>query len=227
MYTLRRPPLAPAPAARPAAALLSLALLFGGCATKDTPSMLIALPDPPMPSPLEPSAALARSAGPTLIVGRVELPEYWQSRSVRYRGTGASVEAWPDTYWAERVEIGVSRHMAIEMGRAAQDWLVCDGACEPPAGATWRLKVILPQLEYRRAERRLDASANWTLLPLPAALHLGHAVVRGQQSFSVKADADSPHAQAEALTALTRQIAAAIAGQLPSPTRVRALPLRP
>lgn len=200
----------------PAGLVLGLALLSAGCATKDTPSVLIALPAPALQVGTKPVAAPSSRPGPTLIVGRLELPEYWQSRAVRFRGDGATIGTWPDTYWAERVEIGVSRHLAIEMGQAAQEWVVCDGSCEPPAGAAWRLKVVLPQLDYRRADRRLDASASWMLLPLPAASHLGHAMLRGQHVLSVPAGADSAQAQAEAVSQMIRELARVIAQQLPS-----------
>ncbi|RZL11543.1 MAG: hypothetical protein EOP40_02160 [Rubrivivax sp.] len=200
----------------------SLALLMiTACATKEAPSVLLALPSPSIAQGDDEPSRQLLPGSPTLIVGRLELPEYWQARSVRYRSDGVTVNTWPDTYWAERVEIGVSRHLTIEMGQAARGWLVCDSACEPPPSATWRLKVVLPTLDYHRDERRLVGTATWTLLPLPGTARLGHAVMRGQQSLTIQAEADTPQAQAQAMSRLVHELAGRIAIQLPEAASVR------
>ena len=209
-------------------AAASLAVLMSACATKDAPSVLLALPSPAIAQGGDTPSRQLLPGSPTLIVGRLELPEYWQARSVRYRSDGVTVSTWPDTYWAERVEIGVSRHLTIEMGQAANGWLVCDSACEPPPSAAWRLKVVMPTLDYHRDEQRLVGTATWTLLPLPGTARLGHAVMRGQQSLDIKADADTPQAQAQAMSRLVHELASHIAAQLPSADAVRVpVPLPP
>lgn len=202
-------------------AVASLALLMSACATKDAPSVLLALPSPAIHQGDDAPSRQLRPGSPTLIVGRLELPEYWQARSVRYRSDGVTVSTWPDTYWAERVEIGVSRHLTIEMGQAASGWLVCDSACEPPPSASWRLKVVMPTLDYHRQEQRLVGTATWTLLPLPGTARLGHPVTRGQHALDIKADADTPQAQAQAMSRLVHELAGRIAAQLPSADSVR------
>lgn len=201
--------------ARAALMSVSLAVLLHGCASKESPSTLLALPSPSSVD-LPAQKTVAQGAAPLLLVGRLDIPEYWQSRSVRYRSDGITVMPWPDTYWAERVEVGLSRNFALEMERAAGRWQVCSSGCE--LGATtpaWRLKVVLPSMDYRRDARKLEATAHWTLIPLPTATRTGAQIVQGQLQLDVQAEGDTPQAQAQAMGALTRELATRIANELP------------
>lgn len=201
---------------------LGVASWFAGCASKEAPSLLVALPSPAIS---DQSQAPLPAGSPVLMIGRLELPEYWQSRSVRYRSDGVTVSPWPDTYWAERVEVGMSRNFAIDMGQAARGWLVCDSACEPGhQSPAWRLKVVLPSMDYDRAQRRLSATASWTLIPLPSAIRASGVTWRGQHQLEVRASADTPQAQAQAMSELTRALAQHIAQKLPAPPASAVVP---
>ena len=68
---------------------------------------------------------------------------------------------------------------------------------------------------------RMVGTATWTLLPLPGTARLGHPVMRGQQTLDIKADADTPQAQAQAMSRLVHELAGRIATQLPAADSVR------
>ena len=185
------------------------ALLAGwlaGCASPASAPVLLTLPPGPAAAP--PAAAASAPPGSVgqLAVRRVNVAEYLVARRVRYRSDASTLAEWPNTYWAERIEIGVSREFVAALRRQLPGWTLCDTACgDQPA--TLSLQVDLMPLDYLRASRTLNAGARLTLSDGAAA-----RVLRSEAaSYTLTASADTPQAQAQAITELIDRVAAAAA----------------
>lgn len=145
----------------PLAALTVLTALMAGCASGPPPQHLLALPTPSLP---QTAASTTQADARWLQVGRLDIPEYWQSRAVRYR-EGSELKSWDDTVWAERVEVGLTRNLSIELEHALPaPWRLCPLRCEGASRHPVRLLVSLSPMDYDRATQRLTAWAQWTLL---------------------------------------------------------------
>lgn len=183
------------------ATLGALALTLAGCASAP-PSILLSLPAASSP----PTGAAVRTvdlAMPVLAVGRLELPEYLVSRRVRYKIDASTVGEWPETYWAERVEVGISREFNAALQQQLPGWRICDANCTPQGAAT-ALQVAVVQLDYVRSERRLVGKVRLTLEDTSVA----HTVLRGEErAYQVAASGDTAQAQARAMTELLQQVA--------------------
>lgn len=181
------------------AAVVTLTVL-AGCASAP-PSVLLSLP-----AAKATSAAPVRTVTPSmqvLAVGRIEVPEYLVSRRVRYKIDSSTVGEWPETYWAERIEIGISRQFNAALQKRLPDWRVCDANCTPQ-GATIALQVAIVQLDYLRSEKRLVGKVRLHLEDTGAA----HQVLRGEErDYQVIATGDTAQAQAQGLTDLMGMIA--------------------
>lgn len=169
-------------AARAAApALAALITLMTGCAAPPTRwlalPMLPGVPDAAVPTghgapgqqPAdEPGRAATQAIGQaispaaqrTLSVRRVVLPEYLQATGVRYRTDGALLDEWPDTLWAERLEVAASRRLADALRRELPGWMICEGVC-PGAALGPAVLVEFSALDYLRPQRRLEAQVRW------------------------------------------------------------------
>ena len=87
----------------------ALSVLLAGCAASPSPTPVL-LSLPPAVTAAAPVAVPAASTSPALLaIRRVGIPEYLVARRVRYRADASTLAEWPNTYWAERIEIGVSR----------------------------------------------------------------------------------------------------------------------
>ena len=142
--------------------LLAVLALLGGCASAP-PTHWLSLPLP-SPSPVgsavqtvDPSAS-----APVLIVRRVGIPEYLQTTKVRYRKADSELGEWPDTAWAERLEIGLTDHLVMRLRLALPGWTVCERACPTQASSTV-LNVDFAPLDYVRSVGQLQADAHWLL----------------------------------------------------------------
>ena len=195
---------------------LAATVLLAACASRPAPPQrLLALPTPELP------AMAATEAGGTparlLQLGRLEIPEYWQSRAVRYRLGPQDVRAWEDTVWAERVEVGLTRNLTVELSRRLPPgWQLCaTQSCGQPGLRPARLLVSLSPMDYDRGTRTLSTWAHWTLADAD-----GTALRQGARTLNVPArpeDGDTPAAQAQALAMLAREVAALIGTSLPAP----------
>ncbi len=193
---------------KPWLATVTLAALLTACAAAPPRPVLLTLP--PAGSPLSASAApLPASAAstPLLAVRRVVIPEYLVSRRVRYRADASTLAEWPNTYWAERIEIGVSREFVSALRQQLPGWSVCDANCgdQRPALA---LQVELVPLDYLRGERMLQSRARLTL----SAGGAPPEVLRTEEmTYQVPGDADTAQGQAQAMAKLIGQVSAAAA----------------
>lgn len=194
---------------RPRRALLAAcaALVLAGCASPPPPAVLLTLPPAALPGAEAPPPAAAAAAPRVLALRRVDVPEYLASRRVRYRADASTLAEWPDTVWAERVEIAVSREFGAALQQALLGWRVCDAPCTEQAPAL-AAQVALTRLDFLRAEQRLLATARlavWTTERVPRLLR------SDDRGYVIPAAAATPQAQAEATTLLLRRVAADLA----------------
>lgn len=189
----------------------ALVMMLAGCASAPAP-VLLTLP-PAVAAPVATVSATPASVR-VLAVSRPEIPEYLVARRVRYQAETSTLGEWPDTFWAERIEIGVAREFAAALRERLPGWRLCEASCseQSPAAA---LQVALTRMDYVRSERRLKATVRinlWSTQRVPRLLH-------GREfSVDIPGDADTPQSQARASTELLRRIAAEAA------TAVAALP---
>lgn len=185
-----------------ALALAAAAAWLTGCASApERAPTLLTLPGAP-------AIATAPSAAPplegaTLAVARLEIPEYLVSRRVRYRTDGSTLAEWPDTFWAERIEVGLAREFTSGLRARLPGWRICEAQCSewaPLAG----LRVVIDRMDYSRAQRQLTASARLMVASMGAA---PRAVNSQRLDYELASDADTPQAQAQAYAALLDRLA--------------------
>jgi uncharacterized lipoprotein YmbA len=185
------------------AAPLLVAGLLAACASPSPAPLLLTLP----PTAASAPAAAAAASAPVLVVRRVNIPEYLVARRVRYRADASVLAEWPNTFWAERVEIAVSREFVSALRRQLPDWTVCDMGCGDTLPAL-SLQLDLVPMDYLRSTRHLQAGAR-------VVLSTGTTPPRELKtlalSYDLPAGADTPQAHAQALGELIRQVAAAVA----------------
>jgi len=181
------------------AALLgaSCAGFLSGCASAPPARVLLALPTGAAPA----NATAGASSGPMLAVRRVSVPEYLETRRVRYRADDTTLSEWPNTFWAERFEISVTRELVAALRRGLPGWSVCEVTC-PDQPPNLSLQVDLAPLDFMRASRRLELRARVTVSGAPSTT----AQMR-ELAVEIVAGADTPHAHAQAVTDALRALA--------------------
>ena len=191
----------------PRAALFLVPLLLAACASPTPAPVLLTLP----PAQAAVAAAPAAPASaPLVAVHRVNIPEYFVARRVRYRADPATLAEWPNTYWAERIEIGVTREFVASLRQQLPGWPLCDANCADQH-ATLSLQVDLAPMDYLRGSQRLQGHARVTVsgVGVPAVVHATR-----EADYDIPATGDSPQAQAQAISALLQKVAADAAGAL-------------
>ena len=190
----------------------AVAMMLAGCvSTPTTAPVLLTLP-PAINTASAPAAPPA--SAPLLGVRRVMVPEYLQARRVRYRADASTLAEWPNTFWAERFEIGVSREFIAALRQQLPGWQLCEAGCADQQPA-FSLQVELIPMDYVRSDKRLQGRARLVL----SSTSVPARELKSQElAFEVPAGADTPQAQAQAITELLRQAAQAAA------RLVRALP---
>jgi len=179
----------------------ALAATLMACASAPPP-VLLTLP------PARSSAAAAMPATPAtprvLAVSRPEVPEYLMARRVRYRAETSTLGEWPDTFWAERIEIGVAREFNAALRERLPGWRICEANCSEQAPAA-SLHVVLTRMDYVRGERRLKAGGRislWSTERVPRLLQAS------EFGYEIAGDSDSPQSQARTVTELLQRVAA-------------------
>jgi uncharacterized lipoprotein YmbA len=195
----------------PARSTLLVAAMLVGCAHAPT-RVLIALPPADAPAPAAEVRAVA-SLPHVLLVRRLVIPEYMAAPKVRYWSGPATLAEWPDTYWAERVEIGMAREFVAALQRRLPGWTVCDASCgDTPVDLT--LKVELQRLDMVRREQTLSGSAR-AAFSGPQAATSAVSTLAISRSLSVALPADTPQGQARAMSDLLGQLADATVAAIP------------
>ena len=196
---------------------VALVVLVAACASPSPAPVLLTLPPAAgamvaaaaaaSAPALAPATTTATAPAPLLAVRRVSIPEYLIARRVRYRADPATLAEWPNTYWAERIEIGVSREFVSALRQQLPGWSLCETNCgdEVPALS---LQVDLAPMDYLRSARKLQARARITLSDggVPAKV-----LATKEMGIEVASGADTAQAHAQAITSLIQQAAAAVA----------------
>ena len=188
------------------------AALSAGCASDPVPApVLLTLPSTnPGAATANGADAAASTAGanqPLLAVRRIAIPEYLVARRVRYRADPSTLAEWPNTFWAERIEIGVSREFLSALRSQLPGWSLCENTCgdRTPALA---LQVEMVPMDYVRSAQRLQARARVVV----SSTGSSPRVLQTQEwSYELPASADTAQGQAQAVAELIRQVAAATA----------------
>ena len=193
---------------------LPAAALLCGCAISPTPPpVLLTMPSmlsAPTVATSIPGAQGSPATGlpgtaPLLAIRRVDIPEYMVARRVRYRTDASTLAEWPNTYWAERIEIGVSRAFGAALRQELPGWALCDTTCGDQR-PTLALQVEFSPMDYLRSARQLQARARITI----SSTDTSPRVLRTEDlSFELTADADTPQAQSQAIASLIQKVAAA------------------
>lgn len=143
--------------------------MLAACGSKP-PRQWIALPlpaaEPPAstsPTASMPGQGLAYDVTPVLVVRRLNVPEYMQTSSVRYRQSDSVLAEWPDVRWADRLEVGMTEHLVMRLRSRLPGWVVCDRQC-PMAASAITLTVDLSPMDYVRSARELRTEARWTFV---------------------------------------------------------------
>ena len=145
--------------------------LLAACASPTPAPVLLTLPPAaPAPSVAAAPSAVAASA-PLLAVRRVNIPEYLVARRVRYRADAATLAEWPNTYWAERIEIGVSREFVSALRQQLPGWAICETNCGDHVPAM-TLQLNLVPMDFVRGTQQLQAHARLTLSDGGATAHV-------------------------------------------------------
>jgi uncharacterized lipoprotein YmbA len=181
-----------------------LVALLAACASPSPAPVLLTLPPAVQaPNPAAAPSTMPASA-PLLAVRRVSIPEYLVARRVRYRADAATLAEWPNTYWAERIEIGVSREFVSALRQQLPGRAICEANCGDQVPAM-TLQLDLVPMDFVRGARQLQAQARLTLSDGGAAARVLRVEER---SYTLAADADTAQAQAQAIATLIQQVAA-------------------
>lgn len=204
--------------ALPKVACVALCVALVGCASAPQERRWLSLPldaPPSAAAPTSPSVssvagASAARATPQIRLQRVQIPEYLQSNRVRFRDSAATLAEWPGVRWAERLEIGLTRHLGLQLAGLGQaGWICADPCSTVPAGGSLQLNYVM--LDHDRPAARLHALAQWTLIPPPGS---ASAPRQGQRRWSEAVLEDTPAGQAAAMARVNAAIARDIAQQL-------------
>ena len=183
---------------------LLLAGLLAACASPSPAPLLLTLP--PSVVPLAGAVPAAAASAPLLAVRRVNIPEYLVARRVRYRAEASLLGEWPNTFWAERIEIGVSREFVSALRQQLPGWALCDTNCGD-AVPVLSVQVDLVPMDFVRSAGRLQARARIVLSTgtLPA-----RELKTLESSHDLPAGGDTAQAHAKAISELIRQVAQAV-----------------
>lgn len=173
---------------------------LAACASMPAPVVLTL---PPAASGSASSATAPANATRVLSLSRPEIPEYLATRRVRYRVDTSTLAEWPNTYWAERLEIGVLREFSSALRERLPGWRLCEVRCgeQSPAAS---LQVRLNRMDYLRNQRRLQASVHFTLWSVERSPRLLHSEAH---SYDISGDGDTAQSQARAISELLRRVA--------------------
>lgn len=189
-------------------------LTLGGCAGAPAVRWL-SLPLP-AEAQARPASVPAAWAGQVLTVRRVRIPEYLQADKVRYRLADSVLGEWPHTAWADRLEVGLTDHLAMRLRLALPGWTVCERSC-PVSPSSPVLSVDMAPLDHLRAIGQLRAEVRWQL-DTPVATgskpRQAGAVVKGAVVLMIPVHPDSAEGQAAALGQVLDRLAQDIAGGL-------------
>ena len=195
----------------PRFAPLALAAMLAACASPSPAPELLTLPPVVMPTGAAPAAASAPPAAANLIaVRRIAIPEYLVARRVRYRSDAATLAEWPNTYWAERIEIGVSREFASALRQQLPGWTMCDTTCGDHVPAL-ALQVNMVPMDYLRSGQKLQAHARITL---SGAGTPAKVLATRDLAVDIASTADTAQGHAQTISTLIEKVGAEAAAMV-------------
>ncbi len=225
---------------KPLALVLALSATLAGCGSRP-PTHWLALPWPggaaqaapstasaqPMGRQGDPAETLGISGRPVLAVRRIDVPEYLQSGSVRYRQSNSLLAEWPDVRWADRLEVALTDHLVARLRERLPGWTVCERHCPLDPGML-TLNVAFAPMDYVRPARQLQAQARWQFSQRdrrsPAAGKADIAQARpdvptritraGAKAYALPVGRDDPSGHAAALAGLLDELAAQLTSEL-------------
>jgi uncharacterized lipoprotein YmbA len=148
-------------------------------------------------------------------VRRVAIPEYLVARRVRYRADAATLAEWPNTYWAERIEIGVSREFVSALRQQLPGWAMCDTNCGDQVPALG-VQVNLVPMDYVRGAQKLQARARITI---SGAGTTAKVLDTKELSVEIASNADTAQGHAQAIATLIEKVAAEAAPMIRNASR--------
>lgn len=178
--------------------------LLGACASPSPAPVLLTLPPALGVASANAVPSAPAESMPLLAVRRVGIPEYLVARRVRYRADAATLAEWPNTYWAERIEIGVSREFVSALRRQLPGWAICEAGCGDRQPAL-TLQVNLAPMDFVRSAHQLQARARITV----GGAGVPDKVLQTKEmSVDVPAAADTAQAHAQTISTLIERVAA-------------------
>ena len=184
---------------------VALAAVVAACASPAPAPVLLTLP--PTVVPLAAGAPAVPASAPLLAVRRVNIPEYLVARRVRYRADPATLAEWPNTYWAERIEVGISREFVSALRQQLPGWPLCDTHCGDQVPGL-NLQVTLVPMDFLRSAHTLHARARITL---SGGGSPAHELATRDIDVDILANADTAQAHAQTISTLIEKVAAAAA----------------
>jgi len=188
------------------------AALAAGCASDPVPAPILltvpgANPGAAAASSTDAAAPANGTNQPLLAVRRIAIPEYLVARRVRYRADPSTLAEWPNTFWAERIEIGVSREFVSALRSQLPGWSLCENNCGDRVPAL-ALQVEMVPMDYLRSAQKLQARARVVV----SSGGGNPRVLQAQEwSYELPASADTAQAHAQAVAELVRQVATSTA----------------
>jgi uncharacterized lipoprotein YmbA len=181
-------------------ALFLVATVLAGCASTPPPTLLALAPI----EAAKPATTPLASPPNLLAVRRPQVPEYLLAQRVRYRSGDSTLAEWPNTYWAERLEISVARGFEDALRQRLPGWQICEVNCSERS-PTLALQVRLTRMDYVRNEQKLVGGAQlslWSTEKPPRLLHTE------EHAYSIDGDADTPQSHARTVSAFLDRVAA-------------------
>jgi uncharacterized lipoprotein YmbA len=179
-------------------ALASATLLLWGCGTFPLPKVYI-LGDPARSAP----GVIDETGLPHLELKTVTVPDYLDTTDILRRSASNEVVTSPAGRWGERVSLGITHALAIDLAARLPNIVIeSRGAYEPAR----RLLVDVERFEIG-ADGRCTLTARWRITTADSKV----AANSEQGSFIVAATATSDAAVTLAMTSAIDQLAARIA----------------
>jgi uncharacterized lipoprotein YmbA len=180
--------------------MLVAALVVVGCSSAPPPRLLLLTNDvvvPPAPQ---------AKVRPLLVVRAVRLPEYMDRRALVYQSGEAELKKIPDTVWAERPEVAITRWLALQLAADLPDLEVRAFSAEPAGSAAETLYIELDNFEARALPGTSPE------LRLRGGWHLnGDRAANGRLNFDVTLGSLEPADVSTAMGTAMRQAAQTIA----------------
>lgn len=163
--------------ALPKVACVALCVALVGCASAPQERRWLSLPLDAPPSAAAPTSAPASSvaaasaarATPQIRLQRVQIPEYLQSNRVRFRDSAATLAEWPGVRWAERPEIGLTRHLGLQLAELGQAGWICADPL-PTDAASFKARVEEGRTRLNLIAQEVARLAGTVLVEYAAAI---------------------------------------------------------